>query len=315
MLVIPPAAAVVWTTAGEDPGYRAGQAADVMLSGVELLMREAITIRVIGSGSTGNCLFVRVGQTRLLIDVGISLRQVRAALAEIDESLGSLDAILITHEHTDHVCGLAAMRDARPELDAFATRGTQVGCARYVDEAFGWKTIRAEAPFEVGGVRVTPFALSHDAKEPVGFRLDADGFSMALATDLGAWDAATLRHLSGARLLILEANHDLHMLRTGPYPLYLQKRVASNRGHLSNEQARALLSRLPAPLPEVVILAHLSQKNNTAALALAEVGRALGEGAKTRLIAAGASPGDPLVFERSQATAPAGMQGLLFSDC
>lgn len=279
-------------------------------------MSESITLQILGSGSSGNCTFLRVGQTRLLIDAGISCRRIEQALATHGESIEDLSAILVTHEHTDHIRGLKTLLSKYPDTEIFATRGTQIGSERIVETAQSWTTIKAESSFEIGELRVHPFQLSHDANEPTGFRLDADGFSMAFATDLGLWNNTILEHLSGCRVIILEANHDLGMLRSGPYPAFLQKRVASSRGHLSNEQARSLLSRLPEPRPELVILAHLSAKNNAAELALAEVQKALNPGDETQLIAAGPKPAAPLKIRRG-ATDPkfvkAPSQGTLFS--
>jgi phosphoribosyl 1,2-cyclic phosphodiesterase len=280
-------------------------------------MLDTITIRILGSGSSGNCAFVRIGRTRLLIDAGISCRRITRALAEIDETIADLDAILVTHEHSDHVKGLKTLLSKYPDTRVFATRGTMIGSERYIESFETWSTIRAESPFEVGEVRAHPFKLSHDANEPTGFRLDADGFSMAFATDLGVWNNTILEHLTDCRVLILEANHDLHMLRTGPYPPYLQKRVASSRGHLSNEQARALLSRIPQPRPERIILAHLSQKNNTSEMAVAEVKKALEPDDDARIIAAAPTPGAPIELPRRAAPpkpAPTPAQGTLFLD-
>lgn len=279
-------------------------------------MSDPITLQILGSGSSGNCAFVRVGDTRLLIDAGISCRRIEQTLASHGESIENLSAILVTHEHSDHIRGLKTLLSRYPDTEIFATRGTQIGSERLVEAAQSWTTIKAESPFEIGEVRVHPFKLSHDANEPTGFRLDADGFSMAFATDLGVWNNTILEHLSGCRVIILEANHDLDMLRAGPYPAYLQKRVASSRGHLSNDQARSLLSRLPAPRPEWVILAHLSAKNNAADVALNEVKKALKPEDTTRLIAAGPKPAAPfdvarLATPKRPAKTPS--QGSLFS--
>lgn len=280
-------------------------------------MSESIIFQTLGSGSSGNCAFLKIGQTRLLIDAGISCRRIEKALANHGQTLQDLSAILLTHEHSDHIRGLKTLLKKCPDTVIYATRGTQIGSERLVESAQSWTTIKAESGFEVGEVRVHPFQLSHDANEPTGFRLDADGFSMAFATDLGVWNNTILEHLSGCQVIVLEANHDLGMLRSGPYPRFLQKRVASSRGHLSNEQARALLSRLPEPRPKWVILAHLSQKNNTADLALDEVQKALNPDDDTQLIAAGPKPAAPLEIWRTlgqPTVAKTPSQGTLFAD-
>lgn len=276
-------------------------------------MDDTIKIRILASGSKGNSAFVRVGDTRLLIDAGISCRRIVHGLRDIDESPEELDAVLVTHEHSDHVKGLRVFLNKYPETRVFSTRGTMEGCEDQFSTPTNWTPITAQQPFRVGAVTVDPFELLHDADEPTGFRLDAAGFSMGFATDLGYWTDEIAEHLLGCRVLVIEANHDPYMLRTGPYPAFLKRRIASSRGHLSNEQARALVSRIAHPELEWLVLAHLSEKNNAPELAIDEVSPALPT-ADTNVIAAGKEPGQlielaPAVVSTSGRPAK---QGVLF---
>lgn len=273
-------------------------------------MEEGIKIRVLASGSSGNALFVRIGETRLLIDAGVSCRRITRALAEMDESPEALSAVLLTHEHSDHTSGLAQVLKRWPDTPVFCSQGTLRGCEDRFDQPTHWTGIRADHPFRVGSVVVEPFELAHDANEPCGFRLQTEGFSMGVVTDLGVWSEQTVEAVRGCRVLLLEANHDLQMLRNGPYPAFLKRRIASSDGHLSNEQAGALLSRVATPELEWVILSHLSAKNNRPETAVEKVGAAAPASATT--IAAGPQPGAPIELQAapSSSTRPA-RQGLL----
>jgi phosphoribosyl 1,2-cyclic phosphodiesterase len=274
---------------------------------------DTITLRVLASGSSGNSLFVRVGDTRLLIDAGVSCRRVERGLEEIGESVGALDAVLVTHEHSDHVKGLRVLLSKHPELPVFASRGTMKGCEERFETPACWTPIVADDLFRIGEITIDPFELLHDADEPTGFRLDAAGFSLGLATDLGFWTDEIAERLAGCRILLVEANHDVHMLRNGPYPAFLKRRVASSDGHLSNDQARALVSRIAGPDLEWLILIHLSQKNNAADLAVEEVSRGVLDRSNAQVIAAGKGPGEAIELAPKQATVSAPVrQGVLF---
>lgn len=233
-------------------------------------------IRVLASGSSGNATFVRIGEVRVLIDAGISRRRIRLALEEIGESLESLDAILLTHEHTDHVSGLQVLQRTLSHVPLIATRGT---ARRLIKKGLivghGVEFIGAGDAFVLGGLRVSTFPVSHDAAEPVGFRLENDTFAFVLATDLGRPTAEVRHALQDCQVCILEANYCPVMLSNGPYPARLKRRVASDRGHLSNDQARTLLRQVVGPRLEHVILGHLSDENNTALAALTAVSPAL----------------------------------------
>lgn len=256
-------------------------------------------VRMIASGSSGNCTFVRLGDTRLLIDVGVSLRRVEAALQEFGESVAALSAVVITHEHSDHVSGLPRLLARYPDLPILATSGT----LRALDLPGAVDVLRLKAgrARTLPGVDIIPFAVSHDAAEPIGLRLEAGEFAMGIATDLGVWTDEVVEALHGCPFVIVESNYDPEMLHHGPYPEFLKRRVASSRGHLANGQARALLARIADPVMECVVLAHLSEKNNTAALALRSANAVLAGGG-VRVCAAGRKgselfePGGTAVF-------------------
>jgi phosphoribosyl 1,2-cyclic phosphodiesterase len=221
----------------------------------------------LGSGSRGNALVIGWGGRRLLIDCGFTSRELARRAERLGLALDSVAAVLITHEHRDHVCGLAGLA-ARAGLAVYTTERT--GRALY------WgRRPRAERlsvvpgrPFQVGPFAVTAFASSHDARDPVGYVLGLpDGSRLGLATDLGTPTPQAVEALRGCEWLALEANHDPTMLRDGPYPWVLKQRIRSDRGHLSNGQSADLLERVAGDRLHHVFALHLSQTNNTPALA------------------------------------------------
>ncbi|MCY0902441.1 MAG: MBL fold metallo-hydrolase [Firmicutes bacterium] len=236
----------------------------------------AMRVSVLASGSTGNAVYVEAGDTKVLLDAGVGIRQLQAAFKEIGVSLETLDAILVTHEHSDHVRGLAALL-RRVSVPVYATAGTwsqiasaSEGCADLVA-----RTIGAGVPFTLGALTCEPFALSHDAEEPVGFSLYAGGRKLVLATDLGYASARVKEVTKGADAYILETNHDVEMLRAGPYPWHLKRRILGDKGHLSNAHAAEYLLDVMGEATGEVYLAHLSQENNRPDLAHHELARAL----------------------------------------
>ena len=233
-----------------------------------------LTVLPIASGSNGNAMFIASGETRLLIDVGVSLLKLEQALADLGQSLRDLHAVFITHEHHDHVSSLGPFHRRYPDVPIFATMGTGSGW-RTGQSAVSYESIRGGCEVRVGDLVVLPFRTSHDAAEPVGFRVSRGATSIALATDLGEGTPEVKDALSGCRLLVLEANHDGDMLRDGPYPPYLKRRIRSRFGHLSNHQSRRLLQSVVGPELKHVVLAHLSAANNTRERAVEEVERCL----------------------------------------
>ena len=253
-------------------------------------------VRMLASGSAGNAIYLCLEGVRLLVDVGISRRRITNALREIGEDLSTIDAILLTHEHIDHVNALRKIREKRPEIPIYSTSGTALACLRRKRWRYRHDVIEADRPFQIGPVSITPFAISHDAFEPVGFRLEVGGFAVGIATDLGRYSASVERALQDCQVLVVEANHDPDMLFSGPYPLHLKRRVVSDKGHLSNEQARALLESVAGPKLQQVILAHLSEKNNCPDLALRVVERAFASSDVKVRVAERKQPGPLMTF-------------------
>ena len=234
-----------------------------------------LRVAVLGSGSGGNAVVVESGRHRILIDAGFSSRELTRRLALVGVEPGSLSALVLTHEHVDH-CRCAARFARRHRLPVFATAGTLREIDFDGETAREATVLRSGEPCEIAGFQVEPFLLPHDAREPIGAVLeDGAGRRLGLVADCG-----THSHLAWARLreldvLVMETNHDLDMLRNGPYPWSLKQRVAGRHGHLSNREAAAGLPELLCDRLRWVVLYHLSRTNNLPALAAATLGEAL----------------------------------------
>jgi len=219
----------------------------------------------IASGSSGNCIYVGTEETHLLVDAGISKKRIEEGLSGIGVNPESLSGILITHEHSDHISGLGVM-SRKYHIPIYATaetvhgifHGSNVG--RIQPELFHY--IDPEQQFTIGDVEVTAFSIPHDAANPVGYTFSSGGKKIGVATDIGMFNERIVEHLMGVHALLLEANHDVHMLEAGTYPYYLKRRILGERGHLSNENAGILLSRIWSPELRAVYLGHLSKENN-----------------------------------------------------
>jgi phosphoribosyl 1,2-cyclic phosphodiesterase len=235
-----------------------------------------LRVGVLGSGSGGNAFVVESGRHRILVDAGFASREIVRRLAVLAVEPASLEALVLTHEHTDH-CRGAGRFSRRFGLPMFATAGTfDAGAFAPPCQQDDLRTLRSGEMSEVGGFRIEPFLLPHDAREPVGMVIeDEHGRRIGLVADCG-----TRSHLAWARLrdldlLVLETNHDLEMLRSGPYPWPLKQRIAGRYGHLSNREAAEGLPELLGGRLRWVVLYHLSRTNNLPALAAAAVGEAL----------------------------------------
>ena len=201
----------------------------------------------IASGSSGNCIFAGSETTSLLIDAGISGKRVEAGLAVLDRSAKELDGILVTHEHSDHIQGLGVLA-RRYGIPIYATDGTiqamqqTKSLGKFPEGIF--HTIHADDTFTLGDIAVHPFTISHDAAEPVGYRMESGGKSIAIATDLGVYSDYTVQNLTGLDAVLLEANHDENMLAVGPYPYPLKQRIAGAKGHAVGQRERLTDTRL-----------------------------------------------------------------------
>ena len=231
------------------------------------------------SGSSGNCALLSMDGVHLLLDAGISYRRIRENLSLSGLTPGDLSAVLITHEHADHIGGLTTMIKhcsvpvCAPRTVANRLRCTVAGVEQCLRE------IPVGEPFELGGLRLLAFHTPHDTDESVGWRIEGSG-CFALATDMGCVTEEIRAGLTGADAVLIEANHDEEMLRYGPYPAALKRRILSDRGHLSNENCGALAAYLADRGTKQIILGHLSRENNTPAKAFQAVQAALtGRGA------------------------------------
>ncbi len=226
------------------------------------------------SGSSGNCTFVGTDEVSVLIDAGISTKRVIEALRKIDRKPEELDAILITHEHADHIQGLRVLT-RKFELPIYCTQGTmeKLLTGSRIDHAFAslFHPIRSDQVFSIGDLEVLPFHVSHDAADPVAYRLSGGGKSVAVTTDLGYYDDDTIAHLRNLNAVLLESNHDINMLQVGSYPYYLKQRILGLKGHLSNDSAGRLLGEILNDNMQAVLLGHMSRENNYEALALETV--------------------------------------------
>lgn len=224
----------------------------------------------IASGSSGNCIFAGSDESSILIDAGISGKRVELGLNGIGYTGKDLDGVLITHEHSDHIKGLGVLA-RKLQVPIYATKGTITAinsCSSLGKFPEGiFREIEADHSFEIGDLKVKPFQISHDAAQPVGYRVEHGEQSVAVATDLGKYDDYIVQNLKGLDALLLEANHDVNMLQVGGYPYYLKQRILSDRGHLSNSIAGQLLCELLHDNMHAVMLGHLSHENNYAALA------------------------------------------------
>jgi phosphoribosyl 1,2-cyclic phosphodiesterase len=231
----------------------------------------------LGSGSKGNCLVAQAGASAVLLDCGLSPRETERRLARLGLEASDLDAILVTHEHDDHA-GHAYAFAAKHALPVYLTHGTRRAqeAAGKAVEGLELRMIETRESFAVGDLRVEPFTVPHDAREPVQFVLSDGARRLGVLTDLGAPTAHVEAMLSGCHALVLEANHDLDLLWKGGYPNWLKERIAGPFGHLDNASAGRLLEAIDRSRLTHVIAAHLSAQNNSAALARAALARALG---------------------------------------
>jgi phosphoribosyl 1,2-cyclic phosphodiesterase len=234
-----------------------------------------VRVRSLASGSDGNALLIDAGSTRLLLDAGLPARRLEQALQATGVAPASLSAVLLSHEHTDHSQGLASLA-RRHALPVYLTAGTARHCAGLA--GLRLELIEPAGGFQIGQTTITTIPLRHDAAEPCGFCVSGDGWTITLLTDFGAPDAHLIAPIAAADLVVIEANHDLDRLWSGPYSWPLKRRIASPTGHLCNDDCGALLAAaLTDHRQRTVWLAHLSAENNEAGLALATVGRQLAD--------------------------------------
>jgi len=223
----------------------------------------------LASGSKGNCHAFSLGGDILLVDAGISLKQIRLRLGEVGWDPGRIRAVAITHEHSDHIAAIPVLL-RNTDWAILATPDTRMAiqaCQGIEIPASRWVPLRPGQAIGWNGLTVLPFTTSHDAVDSVAYRLEGNGLRAAVVTDLGQGTALVEDHCRDLDLLVLEANHDVEMLREGGYPAALKARILSRVGHLSNEAMAGLLASVLGPALRTVVLAHLSEQNNDPELA------------------------------------------------
>ncbi|MGB8013890.1 MAG: MBL fold metallo-hydrolase [Terriglobales bacterium] len=241
-----------------------------------------VSVSVLASGSRGNCSLVATSATRILVDAGLSGRETFKRLKAIGERAEDISAIVITHEHSDHVAGLQRLA-TKLNVPVFLTAPTHHAWSRAMRDEKGAipelpksEHFSAGRGFCVGDIEVMPFTIPHDAADPVGFTFRAEGVKIGFATDLGYMPVNVRNHLRGCSVLVMESNHDVEMLRSGPYPWSVKQRVMSRVGHLSNEALAEFFSSDYDGVAEYLVLAHLSEQNNHPEIARAVAEQALG---------------------------------------
>ncbi len=231
-----------------------------------------IRVCVLSSSSSGNSSYIETQELKILIDAGFSGKMIAQKLCEIDVNVKDIDAILLTHEHIDHIKG-AGVLARRFKIPIYANSGTWEGIGNGIGKISPQQRLvfSNDDFFSLKDLQVKPYTLSHDAQDTVGFSFFHDGYKISIATDLGYVDEKIIHELADSDGLILEANHDEEMLKVGPYPWSVKQRILSDKGHLSNEAAgHALCCLLDKKIPQV-LLAHLSQNNNLPELAMITV--------------------------------------------
>ncbi len=233
----------------------------------------------LASGSNGNSTLVEIGGTRLLVDAGLSAKALGVALESVGVAPGSIDWIVLSHEHHDHARG--AVRFSRkhnvplicswPTLDAMEASPAHVA---------SWQPLEPGRVLDLGKVTIDPFSIPHDAVDPLGFVFEGEGIRVGVATDVGHATARVVEHLQDCHVLLVESNHDDDMLRDGPYPWHLKERVRGRLGHLSNYEAAWLLEQVVGDNCQNVLLGHLSEQNNTPELAVESARKALARGGR-----------------------------------
>lgn len=231
----------------------------------------------LGSGSRGNALVVESGSrnTRVLLDCGFGLRELAARLARLGLCADDLDAILVTHEHSDHSAGVFKCA-RRHGIEVILTHGTLAAMPRDRGSLPRLRVIDSHLPLTVGDLNIHPFPVPHDAREPVQFVFSDKGLRLGVLTDAGHVTPHMVEMLSGCAALVLECNHDLEMLESGPYPYHLKQRIRGRQGHLDNGMAADLLTRLDCTRLQHLVAAHLSEHNNTPQLARDALVKVLG---------------------------------------
>jgi len=230
------------------------------------------------SGSSGNCIFISSGDTSVLVDAGVSGKRIEEALEQIGESIKSISAIIVTHEHNDHICG-AGILARRHRIPIYANSMTWDAMRPFLGKLRPEhiRVTEVGKPFTVGDIEIVAFPIPHDAACPVGYNFFIDGKKITVATDIGHVNDGLIRWLEESHMILLESNHDLQMLITGKYPWHLKKRIMGDYGHLCNDHTGKVVAHLAQKGTKYFLLGHLSKENNYPELAYQTVCNALME--------------------------------------
>lgn len=256
-----------------------------------------LKVCVLASGSKGNAIFVSNGLTSILIDAGLSGKEIERRLKSTGLCPDELDAVVVSHEHSDHTKGVGVL-SRRFNLPVYINNKTKRAASLQIGSVYDIRNFECGRPFSIDMLTLNPFSISHDAEDPAGFTIEQNETKIGIATDLGVATSVVKERLKNCSMLILEANHDPSMLLANEmYPWRLKQRIKSRKGHLSNEEAKNLLQVLWHDKLKHVILAHISESNNTTECALNIVGQALnGNGCNTTLAAASQNVSGPLIY-------------------
>ncbi len=227
----------------------------------------------LSSGSNGNCSFVETKEHRILIDIGLSAKKIESLLREKGIEPGTITAVFVTHEHADHIAGVGVWA-RRYKVPVMATAGTWKGMEKIIKEIPGelrFEIVSGKG-YRMSDLRIEAIPTMHDANDPCCYTIESDGGKISVITDTGMVTERMLEHLSLSDLAVLESNHDINMLLTGPYPEPLKHRIRGNFGHLSNEDCGLAIASVRGVNPNATfLLGHLSEENNTPDLALRTV--------------------------------------------
>jgi phosphoribosyl 1,2-cyclic phosphodiesterase len=234
-----------------------------------------LTVCVLGSGSSGNCIYVASPQTRILIDGGLSGRETKRRLSQVGVDIAVIDAVCVTHEHDDHRSSLGVLQ-RKHGISLYANAGTIEAMDRSPKlRGLAWNVFSTGATFRIGDLTIEPFSVPHDSYDPVGFVVASEAGRIGIVTDMGMPTTLIRDRLSSCAVVIIEANHDEQMLMDAERPWPLKQRIAGRQGHLSNRQAAELLASIAGPRLKAAFLAHLSRECNQPELALRTVRESL----------------------------------------
>ncbi len=228
------------------------------------------------SGSSGNCQYIKTKNATILVDAGLSGKKIQQEIANIGEDPNKIDAIFITHEHVDHIKG-AGIMSRRLDVPIFANKKTWEAMAPFIGNIKSHNIKILDEYAEIGDLTISPFDICHDASDPVGYNIFYENKKVSLVTDTGCINEGIKKSIINSDLLLVESNHDEDMVLIGPYPWPLKKRVLGKFGHMSNDTAGDLISKVVKKGTEIVLLAHLSKENNFPQLAYKTVENILGE--------------------------------------